>query len=67
MWVDREKSWTHTWHTLSLGRVFTYFDRVATVGMQRDYSWSFVALQAVCVCSEYRSNLATDPNRKQLN
>ena len=27
---------------LRSGRVLTYFDRVETVGMERDYSWSFV-------------------------
>ena len=33
----------------SSGRVLTYFDRVGTVGMERDYSWSFVPFRAVCV------------------
>ena len=45
-------------------RVFTYFDRVRTVGMERDYSWSSVLFQAVCVHSEFPGNRATDPNRK---
>ena len=31
------------------GRVLAYFDRVGTVGMEQDYSWSFVPFQAVCV------------------
>ena len=29
------------------GRVLTYFNRAGTVGMERDYSWSFVPFQAV--------------------
>ena len=32
--------------------------------MERDYSWSFVPFQAVCVHSEFPGNRATDPNRK---
>ena len=47
----------------SSGRVLTYFDRVGTVGMERDYSRSFVSFQAVCVHTEFRGNRATDPNR----
>ena len=31
------------------GHVLTYFDRVGTVGMERDYLWSFVPYQAVRV------------------
>ena len=46
------------------GRVLTYFDRVGTVGMERDYSWSFVPFQVVCVHPEFPGNRATDPNRK---
>ena len=30
----------------------TSFDRVGKVGMERDYSWSFVHFQAVCVHTE---------------
>ena len=48
----------------SSGRVLTYFDRVGTVGMERDYSWSFVPFQAVCVHYEFPGNRATDPNGK---
>ena len=43
------------------GLVLTYFDRVGTVGMERDYSWSFIPSQAVCVHFEFQ---ATDWNRK---
>ena len=49
---------------LRSGRVLTYFDRVGTVGMERDYSGPFVPFQAVCVCFEFPSNRATDPNGK---
>ena len=46
------------------GRVSTYFDRVGTAGMERDYSWSFVPFQAACVHSEFPRNRAPDPNTK---
>ena len=48
----------------SSGRVLTYFDQVGTVGMERDYSRSFVPFQAVCVHTEFPGSRATDPNRK---
>ena len=35
--------------------VFTYYDRVGTVGMERDYSWSLVPFQAVCVHFEFQA------------
>ena len=50
--------------TAVTGRVLTYFDRVGTIGMERDYSWPFVPFQAVCVHTEFPGNRATDPNRK---
>ena len=50
--------------SLSSGRVSTYFDQVGTVGMELDYSWSFVPFRAVCVHAEFPGNRATAPNRK---
>ena len=49
---------------LRSGRVLTYFDRVETVGMERDNSWPFVPFQAVCLHTEIPGNRASDPNRK---
>ena len=46
------------------GRVLTYNDGVRTVGMELDYSWSFVPFQAVLVHSELPGYRTTDPNRK---
>ena len=46
-------------------RILTYFDRVGTVGMERDYSWSFVPFHALCVHFEF---LATEqPTRTENN
>ena len=50
---------SRSWHVLIC------FDRVGTVGMERDYSWSFVPFRAVCVRSEFPGNRATDPNRRK--
>ena len=49
---------------LSSGCVFTSFDRVGTVGMERGFSWSCVPFQTVCVHTEFPGNRATDLDRK---
>ena len=49
----------------SSGRVLTYFDRVGTVGMERDSSWSFVPFQAVCVHFEFQAT--EQPTRTKNN
>ena len=50
------------------GRVLTYFDRIGTVGMERDYSWSSVPFQAFDVHFEFPGNRATEqPTRTENN
>ena len=50
--------------TTHSGRVLTYYDRVRTVGMELDYSWSFVPFQAVCVHSEFSAGTRSSTRRR---
>ena len=47
------------------GRVLTYFDRVGTVGMERDYSWSFVPFQVFVSILNFQAT--EQPTRTENN
>ena len=47
------------------GRFLTFFSRVGTAGMERDYSWSLVPFQAVCVHFDFQAT--EQPTRTENN
>ena len=50
-----------------MGRVLTYFDRVGTVGMERDYSWSFVMIHFNLFCVHVEFQATENPTRTENN